>query len=101
MVRVKICGLTRAEDVAAAVAAGADALGFNFWRGGPRYIEPHEVASIIPNVPPTILTVGVFVDETAETVRAIAEQTGVRALQLHGTEPPEYLDRLGDFFIIK
>ena len=101
MVRVKICGLTRAEDVAAAVAAGADALGFNFWRGGPRYIEPHEVASIIPTVPPTILTVSVFVDETAETVRAIAEQTGVRALQLHGTEAPEYLDRLGDFFIIK
>ncbi len=101
MVRVKICGLRRPEDVEAAVAAGADALGFNFWKSGPRYIEPQEAARIIAHVPPAILTVGVFVDETLETVQTIAEQTGIQALQLHGTESPEYLERLGPFLRIK
>jgi phosphoribosylanthranilate isomerase len=101
MVRVKICGLTRAEDVRAALEAGADALGFNFWKEGPRYINPHEAARIIPHVPPAILTVGVFVDEAPETLRAIAKQTGIQALQLHGSEPPEYLELLGAYLKIK
>jgi len=101
MVRVKICGLRRAEDVAAAVAAGADALGFNFWNGTPRYIAPAEVVRILESVPPTVLTVGVFVDEALERVLDIAAETGLAALQLHGSEPPEYLERLGSYVKIK
>lgn len=101
MVRVKICGLRRAEDAAAAVAAGADALGFNFWKGTPRYISPAEVVRILENVPPGVLTVGVFVDEKPERVLEIAAETGIGALQLHGSEPPEYLDRLGTYVKIK
>ena len=101
MVRVKICGLRRAEDAATAVAAGADALGFNFWPGTPRCIAPADAARIVTNVPPDVLTVGVFVDEIPERVLEIAAQTGIRALQLHGQESPEYLDRLGAFVKIK
>jgi phosphoribosylanthranilate isomerase len=101
MIRVKICGLKRAEDAAAAVAAGADALGFNFWKGTPRYITPREAAQIVENAPPGVLTVGVFVNEAAERVIEIADETGIMALQLHGSESPEYLDELGAFLKIK
>ncbi|MBI2820154.1 MAG: phosphoribosylanthranilate isomerase [Acidobacteria bacterium] len=101
MIRVKICGLKRPEDAAAAVAAGADALGFNFWRGTARYIEPARAARIVASAPPSVLTVGVFVDEEPEQVLAIAEETGIMALQLHGNESPEYLDRLGAYLKIK
>lgn len=101
MIRVKICGLRRPEDAAAAVQAGADALGFNFWSGTPRYVEPAEAARMIRNVPPGVLTVGVFVDEEPKRVLEIAERTGIMALQLHGQEPPEYLNRLGNFLMIK
>ena len=101
MVRIKICGLTRAEDAAAAVAAGADALGFNFWSRTPRYIYPQEAARIVANAPPGVLTVGVFVDEEPERVIEVAEETGIMALQLHGSESPEYVDRLGAYLKIK
>jgi phosphoribosylanthranilate isomerase len=101
MIRVKICGLKRAEDAAAAVAAGANALGFNFWKGTPRYIAPQEAAAIVSSAPPGVLTVGVFVDEDPERVVEIANQTGIMALQLHGSETPEYLDALGAFLKIK
>jgi phosphoribosylanthranilate isomerase len=101
MIRVKICGLKRAEDAAVAVAAGAGALGFNFWKGTPRYIEPARAADIVADVPPSVLTVGVFVDEEPERVLEIAEQTGIMALQLHGSESPEYLERLGAYLKIK
>jgi len=101
MIHIKICGLKRADDAAAAVAAGADALGFNFWKRSPRYVEPAEAARIVSNIPPRVLTVGVFVDEELERVLGIAEQTGIMALQLHGSESPEYLDRLGAYLKIK
>jgi phosphoribosylanthranilate isomerase len=101
MTRVKICGLKRPEDAAAAVAAGADALGFNFWNRSPRYVEPARAAGIVANVPPGVLTVGVFVDQELEQVLEIAEQTGIMALQLHGNESPQYLDRLGAYLKIK
>ena len=101
MVRVKICGLRRAEDAAAAVDAGADALGFNFWKRSPRYIEPGEAARIIANIPASVLTVGVFVDEAPERLLEIAAQTSIAAIQLHGSETPEYLARLGAYVKIK
>ena len=101
MTRVKICGLRRAEDAAAALAAGADALGFNFWKGTPRYVEPRAAAGMVADVPAGVLTVGVFVNEEPERVVEIANQTGVMALQLHGSESPEYLDQLGAFMKIK
>jgi phosphoribosylanthranilate isomerase len=101
MVWVKICGITNPEDAAAAVEAGADALGFNFWRPGRRYLAPEAAAAIIATLPPQIAKVGVFVDEEPAEVLAIARQAGLTAVQLHGSEPPEYLDRLGPYQKLK
>ena len=101
MVRVKICGMRREEDVAAAVEAGASALGFNFWKGTPRYVEPREAARMIDMVPNNIWKVGVFVDEDRERVMEIAAETGVSVLQFHGNESPEYWDRLDSYKRIK
>lgn len=101
MTWIKICGLRRAEDVASALEAGADALGFNFWAGTKRYLSPAEASPLIRSVPPHVLTVGVFVDASAAHMLEVAEATGVRALQLHGDEPPATLDALGAYKTIK
>jgi len=87
--RVKICGITRLEDALAAAEAGADALGFNFWPGSKRYLEPRAAAEIITRLPPFVATVGVFVDPTRDEALRAAEASGVQWLQLHGDEPPE------------
>jgi len=102
MTVVKICGITSLEDALAAVAAGADALGFNFYQPSPRYITPQDAREIIEQLPDSLLTVGVFVNEELNTVRTIANEAGLHALQLHGDESPEYCRELGaDFYVIK
>ncbi|HEY6217851.1 MAG TPA: phosphoribosylanthranilate isomerase [Pyrinomonadaceae bacterium] len=91
MTLIKICGITSLDDAHAAVAAGADALGFNFYKPSPRYITPENARGIIDTLPDSILTVGVFVnEESPETVRAIADRSGIKAVQLHGEESPKY-----------
>jgi phosphoribosylanthranilate isomerase len=87
--RVKICGITRLEDALAAVGAGADALGFNFWPGSRRYLAPAVAREIIRALPPFVTTVGVFVDPSRDEAVAAAAISGVQVLQLHGDEPPE------------
>jgi phosphoribosylanthranilate isomerase len=102
MTLVKICGITNLDDALAAVHAGADALGFNFYRPSPRYITPQQARKIIDQLPDSILTAGVFVNEELNTVRAIANEASLRALQLHGDESAEYCRGLGaDFYVIK
>ncbi len=88
-VRVKICGITNTEDALLAVEAGADALGFIFVEGTPRYITPGAAAEIIGILPPFVTPVGVFWDHPGAHVKAVAETCGLRALQLHGDETPE------------
>ena len=88
-VRVKICGIRRLPDALAAAAAGADAIGFNFWRPGRRYVPPEVARQIARALPPFVCKVGVFVDEDPDLVRAIAARVGLDALQLHGAESPE------------
>lgn len=90
MVRVKICGITNLEDALMAVEAGADALGFVFFRGSPRYISADRAAAIIRRLPPFIQTVGLFVNEELATVNAGADQCGLDLVQLHGEETPDY-----------
>src|SRR5215510_9900683 len=91
MTLIKICGITNLDDAHAAVAAGADALGFNFYKLSPRYIAPENAREIINTLPESILTVGVFVNEgSPDAVRTIANQSGVKAAQLHGDESPDY-----------
>jgi len=91
MTLIKVCGITNLNDAHAAVAAGADALGFNFYKLSPRYIAPESAREIIDTLPGSILTVGVFVnEESPEAVKAIANRSGVKAVQLHGDESPDY-----------
>ena len=101
MTLVKICGITSLEDALAAVDAGADALGFNFYRPSPRYISPNDAREIIKQVPETILTVGVFVNEDVESVVRIVAEARLSAVQLHGDESPEYCGALAGNYIIK
>src|SRR5437868_11784132 len=94
---IKICGITNLEDALLAVDAGAGALGFNLWPHSRRYIKPRDARAIIDQLPATILTVGVFVNEEApDIVRQIVDEAGVSALQLHGDESPEYCGALAD-----
>jgi phosphoribosylanthranilate isomerase len=103
MVKVKVCGITNLEDARFALAAGADALGFNFYRRSPRYIAPGDARTIISQLPPaSVLCVGVFVNEdSAATVARMALESGVGAVQLHGDESPEYCAELGAHHVIK
>ena len=101
MTVVKICGITNLKDALAAVDAGADALGFNFYKPSPRYLTPKDARNLIEQLPESLLTVGVFVNEESEEVRKIAKEAGLRALQLHGDETPEYCRGLADFYVIK
>jgi phosphoribosylanthranilate isomerase len=87
---VKICGITRADDAAAAVAAGAAAVGFVFWPGSPRFIDPFRARKIGAGLPPFVTTVGVFVNQPLEYVNSVAKLVRLGAVQLHGDETPEY-----------
>ncbi|MDE3154535.1 MAG: phosphoribosylanthranilate isomerase [Acidobacteriota bacterium] len=87
---VKICGITRAEDAALAVELGATALGFVFWPGSPRFIDPYRARPIIRDLPVGVTPVGVFVDQPIEYVNGVAAVARLGAVQLHGAESPEY-----------
>jgi len=89
LTRVKICGITRLEDARLAVELGASALGFNLYPRSPRYITPAAASAIIRQLPPFVVSVGVFADETdAGRVCAVAREARVGALQLHGPRFP-------------
>lgn len=94
-VKVKICGITSWRDARRACEAGADFLGFNFYAGSPRYIEPAKARRIIRRLPKRIGVVGVFQNESEQNVRDIARQAGLGYLQLHGDESPAMVLRLG------
>jgi phosphoribosylanthranilate isomerase len=85
-VRAKICGITRLTDAEAAIAAGADALGFNFHSASPRYVEPTAVRDIIARLPPFVEPIGLFVDAATAAVRSVVAVSGIRLVQFHGDE---------------
>jgi phosphoribosylanthranilate isomerase len=87
MTRVKICGITSVEDAAAAVDAGADALGLVFVRGTPRVIGREMAEQIAAGIPPLVTTVGVFVDQPLEEILSVIARCRLQAVQLHGNEP--------------
>ena len=88
---VKICGITRVEDAQAAVAAGANALGFVFWPKSPRYVDPARARDIVATLPPSVTPIGVFVDQPADEVNRVANEVGLGAVQLHGSENEAYV----------
>ncbi|MBN1307465.1 MAG: phosphoribosylanthranilate isomerase [Chitinispirillaceae bacterium] len=88
--RIKLCGITRIDDAHTAAQLGVDALGFIFVKKSPRYITPENAAAIISDLPPFISRVGVFADEEAESIIAIAREAGLDTIQLHGSETPAF-----------
>jgi phosphoribosylanthranilate isomerase len=97
-VAVKICGLTRVEDALAAAAAGATAIGLNFWRPGRRCVSPEQAREIVRAVAarrPAVLAVAVFVDADRAEIDDTLAQTGCTVAQLHGEEPPALVAALG------
>ncbi len=99
--KVKICGLTRLPDALAAVEAGADALGFMFFAGSKRCLTPADAARIIHALPPFVAKVGVFVNASADTVRATVAECGLDTLQFHGEETPEFCRQFAPLKVIK
>ncbi|HXX70906.1 MAG TPA: phosphoribosylanthranilate isomerase [Candidatus Acidoferrum sp.] len=93
-VKVKICGITNWADAQRAMKAGAALLGFNFYAKSPRYIAPAKARRIVRRLPPRVLAVGVFVNETEQKMLRIARSVGLDRLQLHGDEPPDTVARL-------
>lgn len=96
-VRVKICGITTVDDALAAIDAGADMLGFNFYSQSPRYIMPaacQQIVSRITHHASHITLVGVFVNSPLAEVKAILDDCGLHLAQLHGDEPPEFVEAL-------
>ncbi len=88
--RVKICGLTRTEDVESAVAAGADALGFVFYEPSPRAVSIADAQTLIRSVPAFVSVVGLFVNPTEQEVREVLSRLPLDLLQFHGDESPEF-----------
>ena len=86
---IKICGITTGDDARLAAEAGADALGFIFVEGTPRYVTPGRAAAIIAALPPFVTPVGVFRDHPVAHIHAVAAECRLGAVQLHGAEPPE------------
>jgi phosphoribosylanthranilate isomerase len=91
---LKVCGITRLTDALHAADQGATALGFVFWPRSPRFVPPDRAAEIIRELPDTLMSVGVFVNESIDGIRQTAARTGITAVQLHGDEPPGYADAI-------
>jgi len=95
MFRVKICGITSVEDARAVAAAGADAVGLNFYPKSPRYVGVEKAREIVDALADELVKVGLFVNAAVEEVCERFDQLGLDLIQLHGDEPPEFLARLG------
>ena len=100
MVKVKICGITNWADAKAAIDAGADALGFNFYTRSPRYIAPAEALRVTRRMPKRASAVGVFVNESVAQVLETARTAGLDMVQLHGEESPEIVSKLSKNFLV-
>ena len=98
MTLIKICGITNKMDALNASRLGIDMMGFVFYPQSKRFISPLSVKDVANELPQGIVRVGVFVDEEFEKVRSIAEETGLDALQFHGSESPEFCTAFKDSF---
>ena len=87
--RIKICGLTREQDVDAAVAAGVDAIGFVLYQKSPRYVSPARAAELARRLPPFVTPVLLFVNESAANIIAACAEVAGASIQFHGEETPE------------
>ncbi len=95
IVRVKLCGLTRLEDVLLGAELGVDAFGFNFVEGSPRRVTRELARDLCAALPPFSTRVGVFADAPPRVMEATARFAGLSCLQLHGDEPPDACEAIG------
>lgn len=91
---IKVCGITSVNDALHAIDQGATAVGFVLWDKSPRAVTVDRATEIIAKLPSHVMTVGVFVNEPIDSIRATAKRAGLTAVQLHGDEPPAYADAL-------
>jgi phosphoribosylanthranilate isomerase len=98
---VKICGVTCAEDALVVAAAGADAIGLNFYPQSRRYVEPGRAEAIVAELPADLWKVGLFVNATAEQINGICQYLALDLIQLHGDEPPELVAELQGRVIVR
>ena len=97
-VQIKICGITRIDDAQKCAELGAHLIGLNFYRQSPRYIEPEIAQEIVAAMPRAVSAVGVFVEPSADEVRALTAIVDLRCVQLHGNIPPETCRKLAQEF---
>jgi len=101
MFRIKICGITRAEDARLAAQAQAEAIGLNFYRRSKRCVTPETARRIAAAVGSGVAKVGVFVNESTDRIQSLAAEIPLDYIQLHGDEPVEQLAELADLRVIK
>ncbi len=94
MIKIKICGITREEDAQYSIKLGAWALGFIFVKETPRYITNSNAKKIISTLPKNIEKIGVFADESIDSIEKTFHETGLTKIQLHGDESPEFCEKL-------
>jgi len=97
--RVKICGLREPEHARVAAEAGADAVGVVFHKPSPRYVEPAAAAAVVAALPPYVTAVGLFVNEPADSLRAILARVRLNLLQFQGDEEPDFCASFGIPFV--
>ncbi len=97
--RVKICGITNAEDARLACALGADALGFVFYAGSARHVSAAQAQAIVAQLPPFVTAVGLFVNAEKAFVEAVLATVALDVLQFHGDETPAYCQQFGRPYI--
>lgn len=97
--RIKICGITREEDLRAAVDCGADAIGFVFYEPSPRYVSPQQAAELVRWLPPFVTAVGLFVNTSPECISSTLEAVPLDLLQFHGDETAAECRRYGRPYI--
>lgn len=95
MTRIKICGITREQDLQAVASCGADAIGLVFYEKSPRHVSLQQAAKLTHAVPPFVTVVGLFVNPSAEQVREVLAQVSLDVLQFHGEEAPEFCAQFG------
>ena len=94
MFKIKVCGITDVEDAQAAIDAGADAIGLNFYRGSKRHVHSADARRIAERIGHSANKIGVFVNESAAGIREVCREVGLHFVQLHGDEPPGFLKLL-------
>jgi phosphoribosylanthranilate isomerase len=93
--RVKICGITRAEDARTAYEAGADAIGLVFYSASPRFLSHEQARMLRDGLPAFVTAVALFVNPSRDEVERVIDRVRPDALQFHGDEPPEFCERFG------